>query len=64
MIQEYDQDTDNLPVTEPTNVPTEEEKETLRKVPGRLPIVAYYICAVEFAERASYYGVSGLLVTT
>ncbi|KIM92793.1 hypothetical protein OIDMADRAFT_46534 [Oidiodendron maius Zn] len=41
--------------------PTEEERHTLRRVPGNLPIVAYVICAVEFSERASYYGVSGLI---
>lgn len=37
-------------------VPTEEEKRTLRKVAGSMPASAYYLCAVEFAERASYYG--------
>ncbi|PYH98434.1 MFS peptide transporter [Aspergillus ellipticus CBS 707.79] len=37
-------------------VPTEEEVRTLRKVPANLPIVAYSLCLVEFAERASYYG--------
>lgn len=58
MIQTQEQEDDTLPVT--SNIPTEEEKRTLRKVPGALPKVAYYICAVEFAERASYYGVSGL----
>lgn len=36
--------------------PTEEESETLRKVPGNLPLVAFALCLVEFAERASYYG--------
>ncbi|KAJ5896758.1 uncharacterized protein N7473_006157 [Penicillium subrubescens] len=36
--------------------PTEEETETLRKVPGNLPLVAFALCLVEFAERASYYG--------
>lgn len=41
--------------------PTEEERHTLRRVPGNLPVVAYVICAVEFSERASYYGVSGLI---
>lgn len=41
--------------------PTEEELKTLRRVPGKLPLVAYLICAVEFAERASYYGVQQLI---
>jgi dipeptide/tripeptide permease len=40
--------------------PTEEEKRTLRKVAGSIPAVAYWLCAVEFAERASYYGVQPL----
>ena len=43
------------------NVPTEEEKSTLRRVPGSLPVIAYGICAVEFAERGSYYGISTLI---
>ncbi|RDL29896.1 MFS general substrate transporter [Venustampulla echinocandica] len=42
------------------NRPTEEERTTLRRIPGSLPAVAYVICAVEFAERASYYGVQPL----
>jgi hypothetical protein len=37
--------------------PTEEEHATLRKVAGKMPVQAYFLCAVEFAERASYYGV-------
>ncbi|KAK7990756.1 hypothetical protein PG990_015036 [Apiospora arundinis] len=41
--------------------PTEEEFATLRRVPGSIPVVAYMICAVEFAERASYYGVQPLI---
>lgn len=41
--------------------PTEEEKVSLRRMPDNLPIVAYVICAVEFSERASYYGVQGLI---
>ncbi|KAF2848636.1 MFS general substrate transporter [Plenodomus tracheiphilus IPT5] len=41
--------------------PTEEELRTLRRVPGSMPTVAYVICAVEFAERASYYGVQQLI---
>jgi hypothetical protein len=36
--------------------PTEEEFATLRRVPGKLPTVAFLLCAVEFCERASYYG--------
>lgn len=38
------------------NYPTEEERLTLRRVAGKMPTIAYVICAVEFAERASYYG--------
>ncbi|KAI1768748.1 MFS general substrate transporter [Hypoxylon sp. FL1150] len=41
--------------------PTEEELKTLRRIPGKLPIVAYLICVVEFCERASYYGVQPLI---
>ncbi|KAK3314467.1 general substrate transporter [Apodospora peruviana] len=41
--------------------PTEEEKATLRRVPGEIPIMAYLICVVEFCERASYYGVQPLI---
>lgn len=37
-------------------IPTEEEKSTLRRVAGKMPASCYYLCAVEFAERASYYG--------
>ncbi|CAD6447554.1 bef235d5-74a7-4929-b147-c05db96e6cc5-CDS [Sclerotinia trifoliorum] len=45
---------------DPDLIPTEEEKKTLRKVAGKLPTITYLICAVEFAERASYYGCNGL----
>lgn len=41
--------------------PTEEEQSTLRRVAGSIPTVAYVLCAVEFAERASYYGVQPLI---
>lgn len=37
-------------------LPTEEEKATLRRVAGKMPKTTYWLCAVEFAERASYYG--------
>ncbi|KAH8819462.1 peptide transporter-like protein [Xylogone sp. PMI_703] len=52
---------DGLPTAHNPQEPTEDEKRTLRRVPGKLPTVAYVICAVEFAERASYYGVSPLI---
>lgn len=38
-------------------IPTEQELSTLRKVSDSIPAVAYLLCIVEFAERASYYGV-------
>jgi hypothetical protein len=59
MVRELDHE-DALPMVELINPPTEEEKKTLRRVAGKLPTVAYFICAVEFAERASYYGVQPL----
>ncbi|KAM3067180.1 peptide transporter ptr2 [Clarireedia jacksonii] len=37
--------------------PTEEERTSLRRVSGHIPWAAYLICIIEFAERASYYGV-------
>lgn len=37
--------------------PTEEERATLRKVTDSIPPIAFSLCIVEFAERASYYGV-------
>jgi len=41
--------------------PTEEELAVLRRVPGKVPVIAYLICIVEFCERASYYGVQPLI---
>ncbi|MCJ1395136.1 hypothetical protein MMC18_008017 [Xylographa bjoerkii] len=38
-------------------LPTDEERMLLRKVADSIPSVSYWLCAVEFAERASYYGV-------
>uniref|UniRef100_A0A8H7N574 Uncharacterized protein n=1 Tax=Bionectria ochroleuca TaxID=29856 RepID=A0A8H7N574_BIOOC len=40
--------------------PTKEESATLRRVPGKLPAVAYLLCLAEFCERASYFGCQGL----
>lgn len=56
-----DEDLKAEPVTGEGDLPSKEEMKTLRRIPGALPIVAYVICAVEFSERASYYGVSGLI---
>ncbi|CAG8154317.1 unnamed protein product [Penicillium salamii] len=47
--QEVDSESEHPP-------PSEEEKQTLRKVAGSLPLVSFSLCLVEFAERASYYG--------
>ncbi|KAJ7590839.1 PTR2-domain-containing protein [Mycena floridula] len=41
-------------------LPTEEEQTTLRMISGPIPWAAYLICLVEFAERASYYGCTGV----
>ncbi|KAG5986785.1 hypothetical protein E4U54_005266 [Claviceps lovelessii] len=38
------------------DTPTAEELATLRRVPGRIPVVAYLLCGVEFCERASFIG--------
>lgn len=40
--------------------PTEEDLKTLRRLPGALPWIAFLLCVVEFAERASYYGVTNI----
>lgn len=37
--------------------PTKEETRTLRRTADTIPSTAYTLCMVEFAERASYYGV-------
>ncbi|EPQ30475.1 uncharacterized protein PFL1_02001 [Pseudozyma flocculosa PF-1] len=36
--------------------PTSEERSTLRRIPEKLPMVAYAIAFCELAERFSYYG--------
>ncbi|KAG8744438.1 hypothetical protein FRC12_014795 [Ceratobasidium sp. 428] len=43
-------------------VPTEEERLTLRRVAGHIPIAAWLVVIVEFAERFSYYGTTGPFV--
>ncbi|KAG5653761.1 hypothetical protein H0H81_010848 [Sphagnurus paluster] len=41
-------------------LPTDEERATLRLVSAPVPWAAYAIAIVEFAERASYYGCTGI----
>ncbi|KAJ4338041.1 peptide transporter ptr2 [Didymella glomerata] len=50
----------NTPSTTEYIAPTAEEEATLRKVAGGIPPIAYLICIVELAERASYYGAKGV----
>ncbi|OJJ95767.1 hypothetical protein ASPACDRAFT_1907460 [Aspergillus aculeatus ATCC 16872] len=52
----YEVDTTTIGHDEDYPAPTEAELSSLRKIPANLPIVAYSLCLVEFAERASYYG--------
>lgn len=42
-----------------TGTPTKEEKQTLRKVPDKLPWSAFLVALVELCERFAYYGLSG-----
>ncbi|KAJ0115747.1 hypothetical protein J7T55_010570 [Diaporthe amygdali] len=41
-------------------LPTDEERSTLRKVPDKIPAIAYILCVAELAERASYYATTGV----
>ena len=47
-----------LSIPEIYKQPVDEELRTLRKVSGRIPVTAYGLCVVEFAERAAYHGCS------
>ena len=40
--------------------PTEEEKQTLRRVAGPISWAGYMLCFVEGANNASYFGVTGI----
>ncbi|QIW95976.1 hypothetical protein AMS68_001494 [Peltaster fructicola] len=40
--------------------PTEEEKQTLRKIADNLPWSAFLIAVIEICERFTYYGLSGV----
>ncbi|KAF3011116.1 hypothetical protein E8E13_011388 [Curvularia kusanoi] len=50
----------HIPLADDRVAPTAEEETTLRKVIGHIPPIAYLICLVELAERASFYGVKGV----
>ncbi|KIR68488.1 hypothetical protein I312_100427 [Cryptococcus bacillisporus CA1280] len=41
--------------------PTDEEYAVLKKVHGKMPWVCIAMCAIELAERASYYGITGVV---
>jgi len=61
-IDAYDQsiDHDNARVGEVAIgddlYPTEEEQSVLRRIPDKVPFMAYTIAFVELCERFSYYG--------
>jgi POT family proton-dependent oligopeptide transporter len=42
------------------DLPTEEEKKTLRRVGDKVPKAAFLVAVVELCERFTYYGASGL----
>ncbi|KAG8722720.1 hypothetical protein FRC08_012599 [Ceratobasidium sp. 394] len=46
-------------VVDASLLPTEEEAHTLRRVADSIPLVAWTIVFVEFAERFSWYGTTG-----
>lgn len=41
--------------------PTHEELNTLRRVAGKIPLTAYFLCFAEFCERGSYYSSVGVI---
>ncbi len=45
--------------TNDADVPTEEERQTLRKVADKLPWSAFLVALVELCERFAYYGLTG-----
>jgi POT family proton-dependent oligopeptide transporter len=42
------------------NLPTAEERATLRHIPESLPARIWLVAFVEFCERFTYYGMQGL----
>ncbi len=41
------------------DTPTEEDRQTLRKVADKLPYSTFLVALVELCERFAYYGMSG-----
>ncbi|ODN81731.1 hypothetical protein L202_02123 [Cryptococcus amylolentus CBS 6039] len=41
--------------------PTDEEFAILKKIPGKMPWVCVAMCLIELSERASYYGITGVV---
>jgi POT family proton-dependent oligopeptide transporter len=42
------------------NTPTDEELETLRRIPARISWIAFTIAFVELCERFAYYGTTAV----
>lgn len=43
-------------------VPNEEELETLRRIPARIPWIAFTVAFVELCERFAYYGTTAVMI--
>ena len=43
-------------------IPTEEDLVTLRRVPAKLPWIAFTVAFVELSERFAYYGTTAVMV--
>lgn len=61
---EYNEKPPPTEAMEPTadETPTEEEMQTLRRVPDKIPLRVYSIAYVEMVERLSYYGCTNIFV--
>jgi len=51
---------DKLGITPDGGEPTEEEMQTLRRVPDKIPLNIYTIAFIELCERFSYYGTTAV----
>jgi proton-dependent oligopeptide transporter, POT family len=50
-------DNDSLP-----RLPTDEELETLRRIPAKIPWIAFTVAFVELCERFAYYGTTAVMI--